>query len=470
MTTPDSWAAPTPDSTRDLAARSPQDSTADSTIVSTGGSQNGLTDLSTESVAVQVPEPSPWRDRRFLIFAGGNTLNNIGEAIYAVALPLLVYDKTGSLTVMSLLAGVIPASLLLGPWLGVLVDRWGSRVMVLPGLLVQLAAAVALNVLGLSGKGSVWLLFIFAVLIQLGGVSYQTGWMVGVARMFPDGPARARGSLSSLFVATRIAGAVVFAAALPVLGYKGLLWVNAMTFLAPIAVWLMGIHPPQLPRVPRSAGRRILPDLVEGWQILRSSRLVVYVSVIELPVLFVSSVGTTALVIFQLRSHWQLGASEVAAILTSSRVGGLLGTLAVSQRQRLMRRSSLVAAAVGISASLFIMAIPWLPMLIVGVVLLSTLQSALVVSAQMIAFRHLPANAIGRITGLLSLVSGVPAVVAPLLIPFLSAAVGVEGTFAILGVLALSALPYLARQASARRRRRSDRTSVRRLNLPSRLK
>ena len=146
----------------------------------------------------------------------------------------------------------------------------------------------------------------------------------------------------------------------------------------------------------------------------------------------------------------------MAAILTASRVGGLLGTLAVSQRQRLMLRSSFVVVAAGISASLFIMAIPWLPMLVVGVVLLSMLQSALVVSTQMVIFRHLPANAIGRITGLLSLVSGVPAILAPLLIPPLSAAVGVEGTFAILGVLGLSAFPYLARQASASRRAASS--------------
>lgn len=459
MTAPDSQAVPTLGSTRDLAAGSAQDSADSATGWVPGSaeaSRDGATGPSTESAAEQGPEPSPWRDRKFLIFAGGNTLNNIGEAIYAVALPLLVYDMTGSLMVMSLLAVVVPASLLLGPWLGIVVDRWGSRVMVLPGLLLQLAAAVALNVVGLAGKGSVGLLFVLAVLIQIGGVSYQTGWMVGVARMFPDCPARARGSLSSLFVASRIAGGILFAAALPVLGYKGLLWLNIITFVAPIAVWLMGIHPPPPLPVARTASRRILPDLAEGWQILKSSRLVIYVSVIELPVLLVGSVGTTALVIFQLRSHWQLGASAVAAILTASRVGGLLGTLAVSQRQRLMLRSSFVVVAAGISASLFIMAIPWLPMLVVGVVLLSMLQSALVVSTQMVIFRHLPANAIGRITGLLSLVSGVPAILAPLLIPPLSAAVGVEGTFAILGVLGLSAFPYLARQASASRRAASS--------------
>ncbi|HTZ43819.1 MAG TPA: MFS transporter [Jatrophihabitans sp.] len=417
----------------------------------TRGAAGGPAEPSPTDAAERAPEPSPWRDRRFLVFAAGNTLNNIGEAVYAVALPLLVYDMTGSLTVMSLLAIVVPASMLLGPWLGVVVDRWGSRVMVVPGLLVQLAAALALNVVGLSGRGSIWLLFVLAVLIQLGGISYQTGWMVGVARMFPDCPARARGTLSSLFVATRIAGAILFAAALPALGYRGLLWLNVLTFLAPIAVWLMGIHPPRVPAGTATARARLLPDLAEGWRILRSSELVVFVSVIELPVLFVSSAGTTALIIFQLRSHWQLGASAVAAILTSGRIAGLLGTLVVSQRKSLMQRSAFVVAAVGISASLFIMAAPWLGTLIVGMAVLSTLQSAMAVSIQMVLFRNLPAHAIGRISGLLNLVSGVPTILAPLIIPLLSAVVGVEGAFAVLGLLALAAFPYVARRATAQR-------------------
>jgi len=406
---------------------------------------------SAPDVADPVPEPSPWKDRNFLIFAAGNTLNNIGEAVYAVALPLLVYDLTGSLAIMSLLAAVVPASLLLGPWLGVIVDRWGPRVMVLPGLVLQVVAAVVLNIVGLSGEAPVALLFGLALLIQIGGVLYQTGWMAGVATMFPDRPGRARGSLSSLFVATRIAGALLFAAALPVLGYPGLLWLNVLTFIAPIVVWYLGIHPPQ----PAPAGRvrgRLLPDFREGWQVLRANRLVVDITVIGLPVLFVSSIGTATLVIFHLRNHWHLGPSEVAAILMASRTGGLLGTLLVSQGRQLMRRSSFVAVAFGIACCLVVMATPWLPMLIVGLVLMSALQGALIVSTQMIVYKQLPARAIGRVTGLLDLVEGAPMLVAPLIIPLLSAAVGVQTTFAVLGVVAVSAFPYLVRSGSDQRR------------------
>lgn len=48
----------------------------------------------------------------------------------------------------------------------------------------------------------------------------------------------------SLFVTSNIVGPLLVAVGVGLVGYLGLLWFNAATFLAPIAVWLMGIHPP----------------------------------------------------------------------------------------------------------------------------------------------------------------------------------------------------------------------------------
>lgn len=192
---------------------------------------------------------APWRDRRFVVFATGNFVNNLGEASYKVGLPLFVYELTGSLTTMSLLAALAPFMLLLSPWLGAIVDRWGPRVFVVPGLLIQLAAAVALNLAVLAGHAFTAALFFLGALVQLGGEMYRTGWITGVATMFPRNAARYRAVLSSLFVTSNIVGPLLVAVGVGLVGYLGLLWFNAATFLAPIAVWLMGIH-----RRPRSGG------------------------------------------------------------------------------------------------------------------------------------------------------------------------------------------------------------------------
>lgn len=397
----------------------------------------------TSGSADPVAEASPWRDRNFLIFASGNTLNNIGEAIYGVALPLLVYDRTGSLAMMSVLAAVVPASLLLSPWLGVIVDRWGSRVMVLPGLILQAAAALALNLVGLAAHASMWALLGFAILIQLGGLVYQTGWMAGVATMFPA-KGRARGTLSSLFVASRIIGTLLFAVSLPYLGYLGLLWINIATFFAPIAVWLFGVRPLR-PQKQTEGRRRMLADMAEGWLLLRRNRLVINATIIGLPILFVSSVGTSTLATFYMRMHWHLGSSLVGAVLMVRAISGLLGSLAVSQRRNLALRSTFLIATAGWVGCLLAMAAHSLPVFLVALVLSSALNSAFVITLSMMTFRYLPATVIGRVTGLLNLIEGVPQLGAPLVIPLIAADVGVGGTFVVLSAIGCLALVYLAR-------------------------
>lgn len=110
--------------------------------------------------AATPPRWNPWRDRSFGVFAVGNLVNNIGESAYTVALPLLVYQLTGSLGAMAVLMAATPVALLLGPVLGAVVDRHGSRVLVVPGLLLQLVAAVCLNVLLLVDDAPLWPLFV----------------------------------------------------------------------------------------------------------------------------------------------------------------------------------------------------------------------------------------------------------------------------------------------------------------------
>ncbi|ATL82571.1 hypothetical protein SMALA_2337 [Streptomyces malaysiensis subsp. malaysiensis] len=188
-------------------------------------------------------EPNPLADRRFLVFAAGNAANNVGEALYATALPLLAYQLTDSLVVMAWLAAAVPVSDLFAPALGAWADRRGVRGLIVQGLLAQAGAALAMNLLLLGGHSAPWLLFLCAVVLETGGLAYRTGWMTGVPAQFPDCPVRARGTLNSLFLATTLAGPLLVAALLPWVGYQGLLWLNLPTFFAPLVVWAVGVRP-----------------------------------------------------------------------------------------------------------------------------------------------------------------------------------------------------------------------------------
>lgn len=388
---------------------------------------------------------APWRERRFLIFATGNFVNNLGESAYKVGLPLYVYELTGSLRTMSFMAALAPAILLISPWFGAIVDRWGSRVFVVPGLLVQLAGAVALNLSVLGHHVALPVLFGFATVVQVGGEMYRSGWIAGVRGMFPHNAARSRAALSTLFVISNVVGPVIVAVGVGAVGYLGLLWFNAASFLAPIAVWLAGVHPPakdrSAPRHKTTLGR----DLIDGWHIIRAEKRVMYVQVTALPLQFVSGVGVLAFMVWYLRDHWDVSASAVSVAQAAANVGALAGSAYIAARVSTRPRSVLAVSVAVMTAALFAMTIasPW--SFVVCMVAFFTMRSAMTAVSAMIIVKYLPTEVLGRAEGLFNLLSGIPLLIAPLLIPAVQGAFGSTAVLLALGVTAGLALVCLAR-------------------------
>ncbi|MEY2554175.1 MAG: hypothetical protein QOC57_2035 [Ilumatobacteraceae bacterium] len=74
------------------------------------------------------PPPSPWRTRDFRLVWAGGFVNDIGDWLLLVALPVYVFIKSGSGTATAILFVVeLVAALVLGPVGGSLVDRWDLR-------------------------------------------------------------------------------------------------------------------------------------------------------------------------------------------------------------------------------------------------------------------------------------------------------------------------------------------------------
>lgn len=393
------------------------------------------------------PSTAPWRDRRFLVFATGNFVNNLGEGAYKVGLPLFVYELTGSLAVMSLLAALAPAMLLISPWLGAVVDRWGPRVFVVPGLLLQLAGAVALNLTVLAGRPPTAALFCLSALVQLGGEMYRAGWIAGVPGMFPDNAARSRAVLSSLFVTSNILGPLLVAAGVGLVGYLGLLWFNAATFLAPIVVWLLGVHPPAKQRTPgAAAGPRpsLTRDILDGWRIVRAEKRVLYVQLTSLPLHFAGGVGVLAFLVWYLRDHG-MSAAGVSAAQAAANAGALLGSVYIAARARTRPRAVLAGSAVVMTGALFVMALPSTAILVAAMVAFFTLRSAMTAVTAMIIIKYLPTEVVGRAEGLFNLMSGAPILLAPLLIPLVQQAWGGTAVLLFLGAAAGISLLCLVR-------------------------
>ncbi len=380
-----------------------------------------------------------------MIFASGNFVNNMGEAAYKVGLPLFVYELTGSLATMSLLAALTPAMLLISPWLGAAVDRWGPRVFVVPGLLVQLVGAVSLNLVVLADHVSVGVLFGLTAVIQLGGEMYRMGWITGVPGMFPENAARSRAVLSSLFVTSNIVGPLLVAAGVGLVGYLGLMWFNAATFLAPIVVWLIGVHPPARTHTSGQKRPGLARSVVEGWRVVRAEKRVWYVQLTALPLHFVSGIGVLSFMVWYLRDHWHIAASGVSAAQAVANLGALAGSVYIAARARTRPRVILAASATVMTGALFLMALPSAWSFMACMVAFFTVRSAMTAVSAMIIVKYLPSEFVGRAEGLFNLMGGATVLLAPMLIPTVQGAWGSTAVLIMLGTSAALSLVCLAR-------------------------
>ncbi len=125
-----------------------------------------------------------WITRRFLLYATGNAVNNIGNSMWTIALPLLVYHFTRSSLFMGVTVAIEALSMLLQPLVGTRVDHTSPRRLLVGSLFYQ--AAVSALVPFLYGVHALTVGVIYAVvfLLGLGMNALQTVQTVLIPLMF----------------------------------------------------------------------------------------------------------------------------------------------------------------------------------------------------------------------------------------------------------------------------------------------
>jgi hypothetical protein len=108
-------------------------------------------------------------------------------------------------------------------------------------------------------------------------------------------------------------------------------------------------------------------------------------------------------------------------------------------------RIVLALSAVGMTAAIFLMALPVTALFIGCMVVFLSLRSAMTATSEMIIVKYLPVNVVGRAAGVFNLFDGIPILLAPLLIPVVQRAFGVTAVLIFLGLVAAISLALLAR-------------------------
>jgi len=361
--------------------------------------------------------------------------SQIGNWLYNAALLGYVYSATGSAFWVG--AATICRGLpyvLLGPFGGVVADRYPRRTVLLAGdaLRVLLMAILAVTV---ASAGPVALVIAFTTLASVAGCAEKAAAIALLPRLVGElrlGPANA------LLHTVQALGVVIGPAIGAILLAVAPAWVafaaNGATF-AVSALLISTISPDRRPTGGRASG---VSQLAEGLRTVRTTAFALSLIVIVAMAEFTYGAQTVQLVVFATQSLG-LGSGGYGVLLTAAGVGGLVSAV-VNGRLATGRRVSLIVIVAGALACATQLAYAGVQMLTIALVA-TVIGSAGLVSCQVVGetalARIIPRESLGRVIGIFNAASRAAIIAGAVLASILVVSTSLRASLLILGAAAM---------------------------------
>ena len=176
------------------------------------------------------PSEGIWRNRNFVAALIGGTVNDVGDWMLEIAVPVYVYMQTGSgaataaVYIIDLVVGVV-----LGPYGGSLADRWNLRSTLIGTNLLQIAALMPLFAVN---EDRIWPAFVVAgVQATIAQVNNPAAFALYPRVVRPDQLLQANAYASTGFSLARLVGSPLGGIIVATGGLKAIALVDAATFL-----------------------------------------------------------------------------------------------------------------------------------------------------------------------------------------------------------------------------------------------
>ncbi|UVS78802.1 MFS transporter [Actinokineospora sp. UTMC 2448] len=332
------------------------------------------------------------RNREFRLLWLGRSVSGLGSWLLVVAVPAHVLVLTGSLTATGLtLAAEFLPPMLLGPFAGVVVDRWDRRrVMIAADVLRAFAVALLLFV---REPDDVALVYVAVAAESVGTLAFRPAAQAHIPALVGTGrPLTAANALNSATDgAVRLLGAPLGGLLYAWGGIDLVVWPDIASYLVS-AVFIALTKPG--PRARRGELGAVVAELREGARFLRDDRAVGGLLVLNTAFLGANAALTSVLVPHGMAA-WG-GTARAGLVMSGLGVGFLLGAVVVRTLDR-FRSRAVLAGALAMTAVGFVVlfTIPWaaLP----AAVVVGAFGSTALILVQTTVQRRTPDAVLGRV-------------------------------------------------------------------------
>ncbi|TDL38607.1 MFS transporter [Arthrobacter nitrophenolicus] len=333
-----------------MAPPPPSSATVTQPVIDSAGSASAppVEDIHTQPLPV-VAEHLPWRHTfislkvaNFRIFAVGHFVAVIALWMQRIAQDWLVLQLSGSVTAVGITVALqfLP-SLLLGPWGGMVADRFAKRRILILCQTLAAVLAAALAVLALTGTIEVWHVYVIALVLGLVTVLDQPARQVFVHELV--GPKYLRNAISVNSTTFQLGGLIGPALAGLLLTAVGAGWAfaaNAAACCSTVAMLLVlrkdklfvSAPAPKSKGMLRAGLRYALGKPTIFWPWLMAGFIAVFA--MSLPVLLAAFADNV----------FAVGAGGYGLLNALVALGALAGAVASTRRRRLRLRSVVFCA------------------------------------------------------------------------------------------------------------------------------
>jgi MFS family permease len=324
--------------------------------------------------------------------------SQLGEAIALVAMPLLVYDLTGSVELLSLIfiLQLLPR-VVLAPIAGMLADRLDRRRIILGADLAR-AGLVAL----LLFTDHAWQIALVAMLVATGNALARPAELAAVPMVVSPGqlvPALSVSQVAASII--RVVGPALAAGVIAAAGPRPAFGLQSLCFLLSAGFIFRAVLPPvQHDERTTTLAVAVRREIADGLRVVRNNRIVRGITAVEMLWQLVAAALVVGILVFVEETlHLGDDAATVFSLLTATfATGTALGALVARSVEKRIGRTPLMA--IGYLAPLMLIPIgltPPLPILFICLFILGFTDAWAVIAMQTYLAETVPDGLRGRV-------------------------------------------------------------------------
>ena len=337
--------------------------------------------------------------KTFFVLWAGQLVSTLGSGLTGFALPVWIYEKTGSAEQFGLLmfAALVP-SLLVTPFAGALVDRWDRRTVLLASDALSAMMTLAIAALALSGRFEVWHLFVITALGSAMGAFQEPAFAAALRMLVSERHlGRAAGLMQTAGAATGLLTPLVAGLLVVTIGLGGVVLIDVATFLVAVGTLAVIRIPNPPPAEDAGAPKPSLwRDAASGWTFFRQNRgmlgMLVGLAVYNFWVGMVNPLVQPMLLAFTTPA-------VLGPVVSLSAAGSLLGSLAVGVWGGPKKRVAGILAVCAWSGACVALAglRPSVPLVALGCFLIAVSSPVLGAASFALWMQKVPPDRLGRV-------------------------------------------------------------------------